>query len=167
MNKFLIFGVMACMAGASQAATWNVFQRAWNSSSVYFFDADTVQKQGDTVTIWVKYVRDSSLAPESDGSYATAYRALYNCGKRNSQVLSSSIYDAKGQFIRSFNRASEVEPVVPDTIGEEILKAICVKDFPNSKTDKDYFKVKNNDIFSHASGFFEYYKNQRVDQAPK
>lgn len=167
MKKILLAGVMACLAGGGQAATWNVFQRAWNQQTVYFFDSDTVEKQGEAVTVWIKYVRDLSLPAEQDGSHASAMRTQYNCVKRTSQPLAMSIYDKNHDFIRSSNRAGEAQPVLPDSIGEEILKVVCAKDFPNSKSEKDYYKVKNNDIFAHTSGFYEFYKTQRVDQAPK
>lgn len=162
MMKMLLTCFVVCFVGSAQAATWNMFKNAWNSEKVFFFDADTVEKQGDAVTVWVKYVRNTALPPEYDGGYARASRVLYRCATRGARTLSYSVYNRNGQFMSSIDL-----PVgfvnFPVYIGAEIFRVVCAKEFPNSKAGIDYFEIVDNDIFRHAAIFFESY----ADQAPR
>jgi hypothetical protein len=160
------FAMAALLASAScPASTWNTFTQAYNEeTALFFFDADTVLKQGDSVTLWVKYV--NTKAPDSDGSWATAQRYTIICSKRTAQVISSSIYDKDGKFIKSFPQTEKAVDIVPDSILEGVHQAACTADFPKNKSGKLYFSVGGNDIFQYTRRYLEYRESQK-DQAPK
>ena len=47
--------VMSLLSSHAIASNWNTFAQAYNvDSALFFFDADTVLKQGDTVTVTVE-----------------------------------------------------------------------------------------------------------------
>ena len=166
-STWLKFGLASLLTAASTAyaSTWNTFVQAYNEeTALFFFDADTVIKQPDSVTLWVKYVH--TKAPDSDGSWSTAQRYVIICSKRTAQSQGYSLYDKDGKFIRSSSTLGRVADIVPDSILEGIHKAVCTPDFPKNKSGDHYFPVKDNDIFSYTRRFMEFRESQK-DSAPK
>lgn len=154
--------LMTC--ASALASNWH-FALVGNDDTKYFFDADTVEKGKDkTVLVWIKTVQTTK--PDTDGSWATAYRWKLNCTKRTLQTLMWSTYDPDGKFIKSYSNPSAEQAVVPDSTGEATLKMACEPSFPNDKSAKNYFKIDNNDPFLATRNFVEYQKSQ-IDQAPK
>lgn len=146
------------------ASTWN-FAWVGNDETRYFFDADTVEKTRDrSVLLWVKTV--NILNADSDGSWSTAYRWKVNCQKKTVQTLAWSSYGADGKFIRSGSSSGAEREVVPDTVGEAMLKIACEPNFPNDKSGKSYFKLEGVDVFQATKNYVEYSKSQ-TDIAPK
>lgn len=168
--KFINRIAIACafsslLVNTAAASTWNTFTQAFNKDiGLWFFDADTIQKQKDTITIWIKYV--NTVKADNDGSWATASRYIFTCSKRKTQVLTSSIYDKDGNFIRSYPTPGSQVDITPDSILEGIYTAVCKPDFPKNKSGELYFQVKDNDIFAHTKQFMEYLESQK-DAAPK
>jgi hypothetical protein len=162
--KFALVVAALLASSSGLASTWNVFTSAINDDAVFFFDADTVVKQGDSVTLWVKYV--NTKKPDSDGSWSTAQRTLIVCSKRTHQILSSSIYDKDGKFIRSFSEPGKVFEIAPDSIIEGIHKAACAAGFPRNKSEKLYVEIFDNDIYQHTKRYLQALESQR-DRAPQ
>lgn len=158
----LAFVLMSCIATAS-AATWNIFWRNTNEA-LFFFDADTVEKSGNTVTLWVKAVR--KWQGDLDGSWAHAERWRFNCSARTIQTLSSSSYNNSGDFIKSNNKPSAPSLVPPDSIGETVLKIACEPNFPRDTTGSSYFMIDPNDVFK-ARDIWLQHESSQVDTAPK
>ncbi|CAN5358955.1 hypothetical protein BH10PSE17_BH10PSE17_25060 [soil metagenome] len=146
------------------ASTWNTFTYAYNDTSVWFFDADTVVRQGTTVTLWVKYV--DIVKPDTDGSWATAMRAEISCPQKSYRVLTSSIYDKDQKFIKSNSNASQTIFPPPDSLMEEVVKVACTPAFPKDPKADGYYALAHNDIFLHASRVAEKLAESR-DTAPK
>lgn len=153
-------------ATEASAATWYTFAKDYSDTALYFFDQETVIRQSDTITIWIKYVNDQT-APDTDGSFATARKSTYNCTKRTIQALTTVTYDKAGKFIRTFPDAGRVADAIPGSVGEGLLKTVCAPDFPKNKSGDLYFPVDGNDIFKHTSNYFEYQRLKNTDPAPK
>lgn len=157
---YLLMGVTT-----ATAATWNGFQYAATDTFMSFFDSDTVIKKGDIVTLWIKYINNIDN-PDPDGSYATAQKIEYSCKKRTSRILSISSYDKDRKFTTSSGASDTAIDITPDTIGEDILKAVCTPDFPKSKSKEHYYPVVGNDIYLYASNYFIDRKEKTTDLAP-
>lgn len=167
MKKSILFGVVASFLGASAfASEWNSFTSVNHNDVEYFFDAASVEKSKDVVTVWVKSVRTYTV--DNDGSWATAFRWRMSCQKRTIQTLTWSTYDADGKFIKSNSNVGSENSVIPDSIGEGVLKTACATDFPkNTSATKDsYFKIESNDIFKATKTFVDFRKS-RIDNAPQ
>ncbi len=105
------------------AANW-VYVTTDVNGSDYYYDADTILRYGNRVTVWekedasrnktVKY-REQKIQSQfscSDRTYRLlSFVAYYPDGKRNSYSLDT--YEQK------------VEAIPPDTIGETRLEAVC------------------------------------------
>ena len=163
-KKTLTVGILVLATAQVEAATWNTFSQAYNEESLFFFDADTVIKAGDTTTVWIKYVK--THAPDDDGSWSTAQRTVVNCKKHTTQTVAVSLYAKDQKFMRSANGVSKETEPAPESILEELVKAVCTPDFPKSTAKKNYFPVANNDIYTHTASYYQYMLSQK-DSAPK
>ena len=163
--RFTLALVSLC-AAPTFAANWQIFTATNSDKAYFFFDSDTVVKQGDAVTIWIKYVRDQSF-PDSDGSYASAMREVYTCSKRTFQILTTAIYDKTGNFIKTYSNSGQPSDVIPGSVADGMLKAICTKDFPNNKSGDLYRPATENDVFKHAASLFDWWREKNTDPAPK
>ena len=151
---------------ATHASTWYTFSQTQTDTALYFFDLDTVVMQGDTLTIWVKYVNDP-MNPDGDGSFATAQKYNFICSKRTLQVFTSATYDKAGKFIRAFPIVGKVKEATPGSIAEGLVTAVCAPDFPKNKSHDLYFQVRGNDILRHTADYFENQRAISTDPAPK
>ena len=164
MTKRALVIVFCMLLGSSAfASTWH-FTWVGNDDARYFFDAETVEKNRDITTLWIKTVRTNT--PDNDGSWATALRWRLNCSKRTIQTLAWSTYAKDGKFIKSNSTPDQETPVVPDSTGESMLKLACEAGFPRDGSGSKYVKVEGNDVFQATKNLIEYQKSQ-VDVAPK
>src|SRR5512140_3363363 len=102
MRRIVLFAVMAICSTAAHASSWRYLNAA-SDDMVAYFDAESVVKKGNTVTLWIKYVNEPNT-PDSDGSYSSAQKMVYFCKKRTSQVLTSTSYDKSKKIIRAFSK---------------------------------------------------------------
>lgn len=157
---------LSCVSGA-QAASWYMFNNHYTDTSFFYFDHDTVTKQGSTVTIWVKSVNDQNF-PNSDGSLSAAIKDSYDCAKRTVRTLTATTYGKNAQFIRTNSNPGKAEDVIPGSIGEGLLKTVCAPDFPKNKSGDFYFgPIVNNNIFEHAAAYSEYLRAKKANPALK
>ena len=147
----------------ANASSW-YFTLAGNEDTVYFFDSESMEKSKEMITLWVKTVQVRQ--PDTDGSWATAFRWKMNCSKKTIQTLAWSSYDKTGKFIKSYSNHGAEQPVVPDSTGEAMLKLACTPGFPNDPSGKPYVKLDDNDVF-HATRSYEEARKSQIDTAPK
>lgn len=158
---FLTIGLS--VAHNAIASSW-YFTWAGNEETTYFFDADTIEKTKDNITVWIKTVQVKQA--DSDGSWASAYRWKFNCSKRTIQALQASIYDKDGKFIKSFPEPSKESATIPDSTGEAMQKIVCASSFPKVVPGANYVKLDDNDVFRATRTYSEIKKSQ-IDSAPK
>ena len=161
---FLAFGFLFTLSG--QASSWQLFINHYSSTNLFFFDAETVVKQADTTTIWIKSVINPE-APNPDAIYATSYKYQINCKLRNFQILTSFNYDKDGKFIMTYPNPGDIGSAKPGSILDGIITTVCTPDFPNNKSGNDYASIPNNDVFKRTADYFSYLKASSVDPAPK
>ena len=133
MKNVRRFGlVMACLTpfwGASAlAANW-IYVAANEVGTVFYYDADTIQRSGTQVTVWMKWdhSRDKTAKERERKG-----RSRYDCEQRTETLLNSTVYYPNGQN-RSFTWEAydqSARPVVPDTVGEAILETVCAATAP-------------------------------------
>lgn len=154
-------GLVVCIP--AEASNWN-YPFIYSNDELYFFDADSVEKTNDFTAVWIKSVRKEGA--DASGTLATAMRWRFYCEKHTLQVLSSSMYGKKGEFINSNNNPSKESIITPDTIGDGMQKLVCAASFPNDKSGKLYFKIDNNDVYTATERYMEGMKSLQ-DDAPK
>lgn len=128
-----------------------------------YFDAATIEKTKNSVTVWVKTFRHRSA--DDSGAWATATRFEYKCSQRTIQVLAASDYNREGDFIKSYPASPKASLATPDSVGDGLLEVFCSKGFPK-KEDKIYFKIVNNDPLTTTKQLVEVLDSER-DSAPQ
>ncbi len=148
------------------ASAWNTFGNVSGSSMLIYFDAESVVRRPDVVTVWLKYVYDTG-SKQSDNVYSLALRMAFNCKARTTQVLTSSSYDRDGVFIRTDSTAGTPQDIIPDSLGDGMAKAICAANFPNDKSGSQYAPTLKNDPRGEAAMWFDYKRAKSADPAPQ
>lgn len=124
----LIAAAALVMAATPAFATNWVYVTASRDFAFYYYDSDTIQRSGNQVTAWEKtdYSRDKTV---KEREKMTRYR--YDCAERTRMFLSSTVYYPDGTN-ESFTWKYEqnFRPMVPNTIGEAMLEAVCAATAP-------------------------------------
>jgi hypothetical protein len=127
------FGLaMACVAAflgtPAAAANW-IYVTNDTYGSVYYYDAATIQRSGNQVTVWRKsdHSRDKTFKERE-----TKLRQRYDCSERTSALLNSTTFYPDGETASENYSVSEqiAYPLPPDTIAEKILEAVCAATAP-------------------------------------
>lgn len=147
------------------ASSWNFPFAIDVKERAYYFDADSVEKNGDFTIVWFKTIQKRNL--DTDGSWATAFRYKFNCVKKTVQGLGYTTYDSDGKYLKSRDQSTEIIYPAPDSIAEAMTKLVCKNNFPNYKSsDKDFFKVDDGDLYRATRRLVEF-ENSRNDPALK
>ena len=152
-------GILLFPALPVLASTWNA---AYVMKDVYFFfDADTVEKNKDTVDVWIKTVQTTKA--KEDGTWSIVLRWHFNCSRRTSSILTYTTYDKDGNMLHSFNIPDQEVLVVPDSSGEAMLKMACKANFPNDASGNEYEAIKGNDPVKFTEELVKRFKEDSKD----
>lgn len=165
MFRIATFVLLFSCSLAAYSATWYAFTSANTESTRFFFDRDSVIKSGDKVTVWTKTVNDVKSL-NLDQRYSTAARRSYSCNKKTVQTLAFINYGKGGNIIFSSSKPSDATEIIPDSVDEEIIKAVCSHNFPKDKKSQLYYPVKGNDIFTATQNYYSELEMSKVDAAP-
>ena len=166
MFRILALAAVALCSVTAHAGTWYAFSDIDVRDTAYFFDSDTVARQGDKITFWAMAVQKAD-SPNPDGSYSKAVKWAYSCSRRTAQELTVSAYDKMGQFIRADPNPSKERDVIPRSVGETILNTVCANNFPQDRSGKHYVRIDDNDIYRAAKAVFDSKDAQKTDPAPR
>ncbi len=119
----LIAAALLLAASPAFAANW-VYVTTDTDGTVYYYDADTVQRSGNQVTVWEKWdhSRDKTI---KERERKRQYQ--YDCAESTSTLLHSIIYypDGTVRSVAYKTYEQEADPIVPDTIGAVGFEAVC------------------------------------------
>ena len=110
------------------AANW-VYLTTTNNGTDIYYDADTIVRSRNQVTVWEKWDHSSDKT-RKERERRIQWR--YDCAERTITLLHSINYYPDGTS-RTFPVATyeqETNPLVPGTIGEGTLEAICAATVP-------------------------------------
>jgi len=162
-SSLMFAATLSSITAPAIAADWYTLF-VGGTDAVWFFDAATVEKSKDVMRVWVKTYRTRNA--DTEGAWATAQRVDYDCAKRTFRAMSISDYHQDGSFKRSWAGMKEAADIVPDSIGESLLQTVCAKDFPLSRSNKNYVKTPSNNPGVFTKFYVEQLDSQ-TDQAPK
>ena len=105
------------------AVDW-VYVTTGENGSDFYYDADTIQRSGNRVTVWEK--------EDASRNKTVKYReqktqSQFSCSDRTYRLLSFVTYypDGKRNSYSLDTYEQTVEAIPPDTIGETRLEAVC------------------------------------------
>ena len=112
----------------SYASDW-VYIDQNTKNTVYYYDSDTIQRSGNIVTVWEKYdYRRNTTVKYRERKQ----RSRFNCEERTVVILDSVTSYPDGR-IEAFNVPPDQQEgitIPPDTVAEDILKAVCAATAP-------------------------------------
>ena len=105
------------------AANWNFVEESINST-VFYYDVDTIKRSGNQVTVWEKWDHSRN---KTEKSRQQLLQQKYDCSERRRTLLHSSTYspDGKVETVTWETSQQISEPIVPETISEAMLEAVC------------------------------------------
>lgn len=121
MKRILItLLTLLALACPAFAADWYYLGNS-NDGLQYYIDNSSVEKNAESALVWCKAIN-------TDGSFFVARYAFIRKGKL-AATLSTSIYDANGNYISGYNAplnpyALQWMSITPDTAGELIYYSI-------------------------------------------
>ena len=156
MTRIITIAIVVCSLSTplAEAATWYAFVRISTESQIEFFDQDSVVKNNNNVTIWQKWIENPRTLKNGD-SFETTVKIEYNCKLKTARMYSHISHDESGNTLQAFTQPGKTTDVVPGTIGEETLHAICKTDFPRKLNAKEFVLVKDNDPAAFAQNIFD------------
>jgi hypothetical protein len=124
-TKTLIIGTVLCVAAlTAHAAEWRVFATG-STGSTYAIDASRITNPfGPIYRAWVK----SDWTKAAPGNNFATAMTLYevNCPMETLRTISITRYAADSTQLSTDTVPGTFTPVTPETIGEQVLFAICV-----------------------------------------
>ena len=125
--RIIIFAIAAVLlCSAASAEKWMFYAEDLFKEKSYF-DADTLQQNGNVIKVWVQ--RDYS---GDDHAKPSTKKMLYkiDCAEQSSTLLSYVFYKFDSSISKSRVlkvHEQEAQPVVPGSVDEELLVAVCRK----------------------------------------
>lgn len=153
-------------AVAQSTSQWFHFTRTGSSVARWYFEARTITRNADGVTIWLRYVKEPN-SPDSDGSFSTAQQTDIKCAAGAVQVLTYVLYDKDGRFMRTLPQPSPPFTPNPGTVMDSVRRIVCAPGFPGEPGQGGYEPLGDLDVTSHASRFWEREKLRGIDVAPR
>lgn len=94
-----------------------------DDSVVYVYDDISLTSYGE-YKAWVKWVYKSEALQKKYGATETKYLVQYSSDLTECRHLSMIDYDAEGNVVKSINCNSDIQYIVPETIGAEIARTV-------------------------------------------
>ena len=126
MKPISLLGAATALAMAATpafAVNW-VDVSSDSTGTIYYYDADTIQRSGNQVTAWEKgdHSRDKTVKQREK-----KVRYRYDCAEKTSTLLQLTKYypDGKIEMVTWKTYEQEPQAIVPGTIGELQFEAVC------------------------------------------
>ena len=127
MKRILLSSVIILSAFNLYASARWVFIGSNSRNYVFFVDANSIQKSGDSYTFWEKV-----NYPERNkwGAFSSKNQRTVNCRTRESIFRFMIFYDDidnAGKLTNSFDPKDSWEPIPPDSVNWASYKYVCDK----------------------------------------
>jgi hypothetical protein len=124
MKKLIVLCGLIFSSSVFASASWIEIVRS-EAGRIYFVDANSIQRSGDSATFWLK-----SNYPSRDkfGNYSSKVQDTINCRTREAITRWIMTYDDienKGRLTHSFDPKESWSPIPPDSVQWSIYDIIC------------------------------------------
>ena len=127
MKRLLLFSVIILSAFNIHASTQWVFVDSNSDNDLFFIDANSIQKNGDSYTFWTKV---NNGKRDSRGNLSSKSQSTFNCRTREGTYRYIMVYDDtdnNGKLTNSFKAKDDWYPIPPGTVDWTIYKYVCNK----------------------------------------
>ena len=130
MNKIIFSLIIMFSSGFLHAEQLRFMLELSNKENLYLLDAESIEKSGKLVRVWMKTISNPKYIQSGQASY-TMTQWEVNCGARKIQALKKVSYSSGGNVISSMNQPGDLMSIVPESRGSEYYKIFCNPKFPN------------------------------------
>ena len=148
----LSIAVLALAAPVAQAASWRLLEVS-SDTGLFFFDAHSVTRGGDTVTVWIRQLKDPGPL-EAGRPAVIAAHDEFDCKARSIRTLQADTLARDGTFLHSDRRDKPAFFPEAGTPGDRFITIACLPDFPALKHPDLYSAVPGGDMDAYAARFF-------------
>ena len=127
MKRILLFSVIILSAFNIYASAQWIFIADNTDGDLFFIDANSIQKSGDSYTAWLK---NNYAKRDVDGDLSSKIQRTINCRTReiiNRYLIFYDDIDNTGKITSNFNGKSGWQPIPPDSVNWIIYKYVCNK----------------------------------------
>ena len=121
---------MLLFTSQSVSAAW-VDIGSGTSTTSFFIDPDTLQKNGNFVRVWTKHEYSSPRQNAANATFQSeSFYTEFDCKEKKYRALSSNTYaesQLRGGIISSKTTPNPWTFVPPDTIANVMLNIVCKK----------------------------------------
>ena len=137
--KKLLFYLTLITPVLGYASDW-YFINDRNPEGVTYFDKESLSISNGEITLWLQKVK---MDNKNDDAYSSKQKTKIVCKSKTIQRVNLVNYNSKGIVTYSSSNIGRVRDVVPDSIGDFLIRIVCGKNFPNEKDSDSYFPVEN------------------------
>ena len=122
----LIICILSLLIASTALADWKMMFDS--DSSTHYMDPTTIRKDGELRRVWE--IIDSKVRHKKYGYLYHRYRIEYDCQKKRSRILFSSLHTgplASGTIRLSDDNVEAWLEIEPETIEDSIFKVVCSK----------------------------------------
>ena len=128
----LVLTLLSVTAESSFASKWVIV--TVGKDSKIFIDNESIQRTGQTINVWIKFVYDKPHTYHDKPYLVGKYFLAYSCNEQTSNLLHiitySDIEESNVVNSDSFADSSlDFTKVVPDSIDYQIMKSVCKESF--------------------------------------
>ena len=127
--------VLMLLTSVGYCADWKFFNSDADDN-LWFYDAQGISHEQDTVRVWVKfvlsdktkkeYIKNFPKTPGMEKISHTKDRWEINCSKNIKRVLSTVWCDTEGNIIMEKDYPNyPFSEVIPDSIGAFLVESVC------------------------------------------
>ena len=142
----------AVVAVPVNAAPWHLLD-VHSDTGLFFFDARSVTRAGNTVAVWIRQVKDPG-ALEAGRPAVIAAHDEFDCKARSIRTLQADVYARDGTLMHSDRREKSAFFPEADTPGDRFVTIACLPDFPALKHPGLYSAVPGGDMDAYAARYF-------------
>ncbi len=123
-TKSLILACLMLLSGSAWAE-WVVIAKT--ERATFYFDPDTIRKDGNMRTVWLLV---DQTERDKFGSMSMRFRREIDCKKERERIISRSAHSGPmltGELIMSSSNIGEWDDIPPQTVVAIELKTFCTK----------------------------------------
>ncbi|RYH32943.1 MAG: hypothetical protein EON54_20620 [Alcaligenaceae bacterium] len=131
--KIRFIFLLACLlstAAVAQDDSWKPYALSQSGNLQQLREDRTVKESDDVFLVWTKTTYNKPYSTMKNGgppfSTYSVERLRVDCRNNTSQSLADVYYGKDGTVLNSYYTPAMPQVIVPDTVGEALLKAVCV-----------------------------------------
>ena len=119
----MLSGVMSEVKAQDNDDRWVLIEK--NSTEEYYYDSLTVERDSNTIMVWIKTVYKEKIKDEDGKEMKSAVNALYLYCDKNRYTMKDVEVTYKNGKRKSIDYEEKDKPIKPESLIEKVSKIFC------------------------------------------